>query len=350
MSRDVLKVATEEARKKSSERRKSSGKSEKKRKRQESEDGEASLMRKKRRSLHQIKDSQPKSTPRSLALAISPETSPFYVKQASFYLPVAPIGQQHPTQSLCAEHLSPLLMTYYPPFHAYILSYHDAKCCPGPEEPPGTDASGFVYGKSVDEYAASFTWLSAEFVLFKPQKGDVLQGYINLQNSCSLGILCWNFFNAYLVKPCLPEGWTWSPGGLDVSKVSKRRRKASSADESEDGDEDAVQDESNHTSQDADEEGHGHFRDESGKKVKGLLNFAVRHVETSRTADLENGFISIEGTMVADTPDGQETDVRQHEGSQSDLPIATPPVQSGLRMAMSVSNLPFSKQKLKYSK
>ena len=44
--------------------------------------------------------------------------------------------------------------------------------------------------------------------------------------------------------------------------------------------------------------GEGHFVDENGSKVEGLIRFRVTKVETSRSADRENGFISIEGTMI----------------------------------------------------
>lgn len=58
--------------------------------------------------------------------------------------------------------------------------------------------------------------------------------------------------------------------------------------------------------------GEGSFVDENGHKVEGLIRFRVTNVETSRSADRENGFISIEGTML-----DEEEEQRQEQESVS---------------------------------
>ena len=42
----------------------------------------------------------------------------------------------------------------------------------------------------------------------------------------------------------------------------------------------------------------GHFEDEYGRKVEGLIHFKIKNIETSKGSDRENDFVSIEGTML----------------------------------------------------
>ncbi|KAG9735711.1 hypothetical protein KCU73_g10440, partial [Aureobasidium melanogenum] len=49
-------------------------------------------------------------------------TSPFVKQTSSFYLPLSPIYHAFPVDGLCAEHISPLLLTYHPPLRGVILS------------------------------------------------------------------------------------------------------------------------------------------------------------------------------------------------------------------------------------
>lgn len=114
--------------------------------------------------------------------------------------------------------------------------------------------------------------MTAEFLLFKPEAGTWLEGYVNLSNEGHLGIVCWNLFNASIERKRLPSDWTWSG-------VQER--------EEQDGEEDVYA-----------EEGVGYFVDGEGKKVEGLVRFRVRQIESS--PDRERGFLSIDGTMLSE--------------------------------------------------
>lgn len=219
-----------------------------------------------------------------------PPTSPFYQQTSSLYLPLPPVSQLHPLQGLCAEHLSPLILTYYPPFHGVITSYTNVRLSTNPR----TELSNSAYARAVNEYAPSFVWLTADFLVFKPQRGNVLEGYVNLQNENHISLLCLNFFNATVERQRLPKEWKWIPGGMSAQKKSKPKKVAREGDSAsgEGGESDAVAED--YTVEDAE----GYFQDEHGKKVDSLMRFRVRNVETSKSMDRENGFLNIEGTMI----------------------------------------------------
>jgi len=273
----------------------------KKRKRSENLDRSLASPSKRHRSKHPAQDQATTAqTPQSLGSA---EVWPFFQQTSSLYVPLAPICQRQPLQGLCAEHLSPLILTYYPPLNGVVLSYTDAKLSERlpqheeEEEPP-------ILARSIDEYAVSYVWVTAEFLLFRPQRGCMIEGWINLQNEENLGLVCWNYFNASIERRRLPKEWKWVPGGVgDRSKSQKLKRPATDSGMETDDGEDIV-----HVSGAVDEE--GHFVDMNGKKVEGLLLFRVKDMETSRSADREQGFLSIQGTTLSEE---EERELREQE-------------------------------------
>lgn len=126
--------------------------------------------------------------------------------------------------------------------------------------------------KSTDEYAVCWTWVTAEFMLFKPTRGGWLEGYVNLQNEGHLGIVCWNLFNASIERERLPKDWKWV-GTEDLE-----------------GDGYA-------------EDGVGYYVDGAGTKIEGIVKFRVKDIESSH--DRERGFLSIEGTMLEDKEENE---------------------------------------------
>lgn len=61
--------------------------------------------------------------------------SPFRLRTASLYLAVSPIALIKPLEGLCAEHLSPLLLTYYPPLGGVILAYSNPRLSESIDDP-----------------------------------------------------------------------------------------------------------------------------------------------------------------------------------------------------------------------
>ncbi|KAH8599102.1 hypothetical protein B0O99DRAFT_649784 [Bisporella sp. PMI_857] len=247
---------------------------EKKRKR---ENGDEQTKSKKHKSELSIQASQEDITTDSkkhkslqLVQLAEEDTSPFHTQTSSLYLPLAPVSQKYPLEGLCAEHISPLILTYYPPLGGVILAYSNPRYA---EEPFENDGHSTLL-HNINEYAVSWTWVTADFLLFKPEKGVWLEGYINLQNEGHLGVVCWNLFNASIERKRLPEDWKWigveDEDGEDVDGMGETYA----------------------------ENGVGYWVDSDGNKINGQLKFRVREIETSH--DKERGFLSIEGTMLDD--------------------------------------------------
>ena len=272
--------------------------SEKKRKRKHQDDSQDPSPKKKNRS---SKDSSknPAASENPIIPPISPNSptgSVFHQQTSSLYLPVSPISQLHPLQGLCAEHLSPLILTYYPPFHGVILSYANARLS---SSPTSTTKNEEVLARSIDEYAASFIWVTAEFLLFRPERGNVLEGYVNLQNEGNVGLVCLNFFNASIERKRLRKDWRWVSGGQGKSRILNKQKL---------NDDRSAEEEEPQTNGFSDME--GHFEDSAGNPIEGPIRFRVKDIETSRSADRESGFLSIGGTMLNEE---DEKELREQE-------------------------------------
>jgi DNA-directed RNA polymerase I subunit RPA43 len=235
---------------------------EKKRKRDLREDGSKSNSKK-----HKSDKTVPSTT--SNLLEAHSTISPFHIQTCSLYLPLAPVSQKYPVEGICAEHLSPLILTYYPPFNGVVLSYSNPRLS---EKPYGNDGVDVVLN-NIDEYAVSWAWTTAEFLLFKPEKGAWLEGYINLQNEGHLGLVCWNLFNASIERKRLPPDWEWK----DVSQMENPEDVGAGETYAQDG--------------------VGYYVDGAGNKIEGTIRFRVKEIESSH--DRERGFLSIEGTMLS---------------------------------------------------
>lgn len=204
--------------------------------------------------------------------------SPFHRQTSSLFLPLSPIVQLHPLEGLCAEHLSPLLLTYYAPFRGVVLSYANVRLSEHPTL--SADDDGPVLAKSIDECGASFIWLTADFLLLRPRRDQWIEGWINLQNESHVGLVCWNLFNASIERQRLPKDWTWSGVG---GRMSLKK----GAEETSSGDAQAADD---------DDRGQGYFVDGEGRRIEGLLRFRIKDTEAAYSND--RGFLNIEGTLL----------------------------------------------------
>lgn len=206
--------------------------------------------------------------------------SPFLRQSSSLYLSLSPCAASFPLEGLCAEHLSPLLLTYYPPLQGIVLSYSNARM--HSEDPtssthsqPNTTDSKAVLSQCIDEYGVTFVWLTADFLLFRPKRGTWVEGHVSLQNESLLGLVCYNYFNAVIEKDKLPGDWRWvgDDDGEEEWRSHKRKRKFG--------------------------QGSGYFVDAQGAKVDGRVVFRVEDFEaTSPGGDGGGGSVSIIGTLL----------------------------------------------------
>ena len=224
--------------------------------------------------------------------------SPFHRQTSSLYLPLSPIGQLHPLRTLCAEYISPLLLTYYQPLHGVILSYSNPRLSASAEDATSTDGRQKVYARSIDEYAAPFVWVTADYLILNPQRGDTCEGYISIQNESSIGLICWNFFSASIERKRLPKDWSWVSG--EKPRKWKQKLKQPSQEDDMDIDDDA--DDDNEKAKEVPsstfEHSEGYYVNGSGEKVSGLIQFRVKDVDTSGSTSRDFDFMSIIGTML----------------------------------------------------
>jgi len=205
--------------------------------------------------------------------------TPFFTQTSSFYLALSPIGQRNPLEGLCAEHLSPLILTYYPPLKGVVLAYSNPRL--SEQRPPGAVDKTPILSRAIEEYAVTYVWLTAEFTVLRPARGSLIEGYVTVQSPNHLGLVCWNLFNANIERRRLSRNWRWqSRGGATRAASDSIRREGSAAPGQDDGE--------------------GHFVDENGVKVEGMVEFRLRDFDIAPEMGKEKGFTSIEGTMLSD--------------------------------------------------
>ncbi|MCJ1309458.1 hypothetical protein MMC25_003118 [Agyrium rufum] len=225
----------------------------------------------------------------------SSDQSPFHLITSSLYLPLSPIALRQPLEGICAEHLSPLILTYCSPFRGVILSYCNVRLS---EELHREDPEPHsqILAQSINEYAVSFIWVTADFTIFRPQKDGLVQGWINLQNEGHIGLVCWNLFNASIERRRLPSEWKWIAVGSGSTQTRTKPKEVPNRQSTVIANsENVIEGDAVHTRAEA----QGYFEDENGHKVEGELMFRVKSFKTSRGSDREKGFMSIDGTLLS---------------------------------------------------
>ena len=242
-----------------------------------------------------------KSTSQTSQAYQTADTSPFFEQTSSFYLPLSPICQQYPLQGLCAEHLSPLILTYYPPLDGVVLSYSNAKLSTDPPGGSEDDVEGPVLAQSIDEYSVSYIWVTADFLVFRPRRGCRIEGWINLQSEGNIGLVCYNFFSVSIERKRLPKEWKWIRGGTGRFGARKSKQSKDVGKQAETPQANGFGDED------------GYFQDGDGNKVEGSLTFTVKNMEASRISDREPAHVSIEGTLLSNA---EEEELREQDSNR----------------------------------
>ncbi|KAL4897443.1 hypothetical protein BDV59DRAFT_44921 [Aspergillus ambiguus] len=364
----------------------SSSPSKKKRKHESTGDEPSSLDKKsKKKSKSKEKEpSQSQSKSKAPATASiskpSPTTpdSPYALTTATLYLPLSPISisPTHALASLLAEHLSPLLLTYYPPLQGIVLAYSNASISSTPPssstaaDPQDPNPQPLTLAKTSGEYGVLYVYLTATFLVFRPQRGQILEGWVNVQSEGFLGAVVLNLFSVGIERKRLPSTWRWVPPGEEAAAAA-----AAATDEEDDRarteDEDgdvapsasfnpdkehfypvSLASDANPLSDtlaaedqagagagaggdgaDDDAVAEGYFQSVSGHRVRGTVRFRVVDIDVIPGSERERGFISIEGTMLS--PE-EEAKVLEDERNGVVTSVATP------RPASSATPVPVS--------
>ncbi|KAF7512535.1 hypothetical protein GJ744_000796 [Endocarpon pusillum] len=269
-------------------------------------------------------------------------SSPFHSTTLSLYLPIPAIALSPSTAlpAMLTTHLTPLLLSYYPPLRGIVLSISNPILSskkplpnrPPPPHAPSTDAeneaSQTVLAHCADVDGLSYAWLTATFLLFRPQIGDELEGWVNVCSEGFVGLVCYNYFQVAVARNRIPRQWRWvAPGGEAVRNTANTRRKRKMMGPKKDGDGEEEEEEMEEEEEgmadtwqetlvnavadgdhqggqkeagDGDGEGEiGYFQRADGTRVQGSIRFRVVDCEMVPGHDRESWSLQIEGTLLS---------------------------------------------------
>ncbi|GES57778.1 RNA polymerase I subunit Rpa43 [Aspergillus terreus] len=334
----------------------SSSPSKKKRKHESSAAAEPASPQEKTKS-DRTKTSNPQST-----TASNPADSPYTLTTATLYLPLSPISisPTHALASLLAEHLSPLLLTYYPPLQGIVLAYSNPSISSTPPasspaaDPQDPNPQPLTLAKTAGEYGVLYVYLTATFLVFRPRRGHILEGWVNVQSEGFLGAVVLNLFSVGIERKRLPSNWRWVPPGEEADDTDADKHPRTEDEDSEPAapfnpdkehftpvslasDANPLSDmaaaDQTAAGDDDDAVAEGYFRSVSGHRVRGTVRFRVVDIDVIPGSERERGFISIEGTMLSpeeeakvleDERNGVVTSFATPRASKSATPAALP--------------------------
>ncbi|KAK1150010.1 hypothetical protein N8T08_003568 [Aspergillus melleus] len=318
--------------------------------------------------------SKSKKSSKSKSAAASTLDSPYTLTTATLYLPLSPISisPTHALASLMAEHLSPLILTYYAPLKGVVLAYSNPTI--SSTDPAESSRSAFdpnpeplTLAKTAGEYGVLYVYLTATFLVFRPQRGQILEGWVNVQSEGFLGAVALNLFSVGIERKRLPSDWKWiAPGeyeegqddnanGADTTTKTESQNNDNDDNNSSSSEPSTTFDpEKEHfkpitlasdtnplldtdaTAAESDESAaaQGYFQSVSGHRVRGTVRFRVVDVDVIPGAERDRGFMSIEGTMLTPEEEAQVVEderngvVSSFAGTprrSSSLPIRTDP-------------------------
>ncbi|KAG2419801.1 hypothetical protein HFD88_004597 [Aspergillus terreus] len=320
---------------------------------------------KKSKNKEKTKSDRTKTTHPQSTTASNPADSPYTLTTATLYLPLSPISisPTHALASLLAEHLSPLLLTYYPPLQGIVLAYSNPSISSTPPasspaaDPQDPNPQPLTLAKTAGEYGVLYVYLTATFLVFRPRRGHVLEGWVNVQSEGFLGAVVLNLFSVGIERKRLPSNWRWVPPGEEADDTDADKPLRTEDEDSEPAapfnpdkehftpvslasDANPLSDmaaaDQTAAGDDDDAVAEGYFQSVSGHRVRGTVRFRVVDIDVIPGSERERGFISIEGTMLS--PE-EEAKVLEDERNGVVTSFATPrPSKSATPAALPASN------------
>ncbi|EXJ70678.1 uncharacterized protein A1O5_05668 [Cladophialophora psammophila CBS 110553] len=253
-----------------------------------------------------------------LNLLESEDPCSFYSTRLSLYLSIPAVSLEASSSSVLAVHLAPLLLTYFPPAQGIVLGFSDPVLSAKPDSdinlpllPPQNgemEPQAEVLAVTADELGVCWVWLTATFLVFRPERGDELYGWTNVTSEGFVGLVSYNYFQTAIGKARIPAEWKWNgPSREQVQKNRKKGRKGRLRDEKglDDGEEHSTLETATTTvetpsSQALLAEGGGYFADASGTKITSTLKFRVANTEIVPAHDRHKWSLQIDGTLLDD--------------------------------------------------
>lgn len=233
----------------------------------------------------------------------------FYVVRAKLYVNIAPIYVNNASKGVRKLHLDPLLMNYSHIFRGVVVSHSSIEF----DE---------RQAKVMYDSPYSYAWVTADFLIWRPQEGEYIEGYINMQSPSHIGLLIHDTFNASIKKDFLPADWTFVPNQEDETGGQQE-------DEGEQQDDSAAPSvpsgsESRSSPSDNSPVSMGFWVDGQGKRVDGMLRFTIRRIHVSTR------MVSVQGALAE--PNGGNFEVMTEDASTSSSSSskkAAPPKSKG---------------------
>ncbi|ODV82905.1 hypothetical protein CANARDRAFT_204258 [[Candida] arabinofermentans NRRL YB-2248] len=194
------------------------------------------------------------------------------------YLSLAPIYINNPIDGLKQQHLDTMLMTFYKPVKGVILSYFNLKVS---NEHKSNDFKNSSIVKVSDSNPFCFIWCDVDFLIWKPQIGDIIDGWSYLQTQSHIGLLINDTFNASIKKYNIPNTWKFIPNQIDEFDNNSNNNGNSTVDNI-----------NNNNINNNSSKSLGQWVDENEVPIEGKLRFIVKALHTAGKV------ISIEGTLL----------------------------------------------------
>ncbi|OLY83256.1 DNA-directed RNA polymerase I subunit RPA43 [Smittium mucronatum] len=119
------------------------------------------------------------------------KSSDFFNVKSKITITLAPVLLLKPETGVY-ETLNAMLLKYIPQLSGVLIAYNEVKY----------EAK---YGKIMYDYPNLLFDVVAEFLIWRPMRGLVLRGAINIQSPAHIGILLYNTFNATIPKKCIDK-------------------------------------------------------------------------------------------------------------------------------------------------
>lgn len=217
----------------------------------------------------------------------------FHKISTSLYVSLAPVYALNSVAGIKAQHLDPLIMTYFSAVGGVVLAHLNLRVS-GHEEPNGLEESSEpVVAKIMYDSPFAFLWITVDFLVWKPQPTDVLEGWINMQSPSHIGLLIHDTFNATIKRDVIPIDWTFVPNQADEEEEEDLAL-ANSVDravaEMEKEESETAKNERKNLFQAP--KSLGYWLDGQGKKIEGKIRFSVKSFNVS------GRFVSVQGSLI----------------------------------------------------
>lgn len=189
------------------------------------------------------------------------------------------------------------------------MAYSNASISSEPSSPssaPSENPQPLTLATTADEYGVLYVYLTATFLIFRPQRGQILDGWVNVQSEGFLGAVVFNLFSVGIERKRLPPNWKWVPPGEEAEATdedSGSDKDMAGFDAEKEGFRPASLDEEEVPLEGEEEEDSAHsgyFQSVSGHRVRGSVRFRVVDVDVIPGSERDRGFLSIEGTTLDD--------------------------------------------------